>query len=93
MSNYNETQYDVPVYKSLNELVSLNNYFDKNITIKEIPLEILRDSSMYDLSDPNEINTLNPVELFSNYNYYNYLVYVVYVLLFLIFFILFFTLL
>jgi hypothetical protein len=89
MSNYNETQYDVPIYKSLNELVSINNYFDNNIILREIPQKIIRNSSMYDISN---IDNIYMTESFSDNSLYMYFIYVVYFILFLIFFILFFTL-
>jgi hypothetical protein len=91
MSHYNNTQYDIPIYKSVNSLITSYNYFDDKITINNIPLKLLRDSSMYDISDPDRIYIL---ESFINSNkYHKYLIYIVYIILFLIFFILFYTLL
>lgn len=66
------------------------DFFNKNITIRNIPIKVLRDSSMYDLTN---LPDNQYIESFKNCTkYYNYLVYLTYFILFLLFFVLFLSL-
>ena len=55
MNNYNETSYDIPVFNSLYQILPQKDDLNKDIILYKIPIQTLRDSSMYDLSNSNDL--------------------------------------
>jgi len=82
-----ETDYDIQMYKSFNKMMPQYYNLDEDTTMqKEIPIQLLRDSSMYHL---NNMDDKYFMESFINNNCNNTILFIILLLLLIIIYIFF----